>query len=128
MDVDKKTDKEVTLSIGAYDIVEIEKLYGPLVFMPLRVTMDVEECQWVIYRGYSGDDWREVARLPGQLEGDFIHQSVIPTHEYKTINFTHHDTPENAANVWAQRGWRVVAIMKFTMLLERPIGLTHPDD
>lgn len=39
------------------------------------------------------------------------------------------------ANTYAQRGWRVVAVIsdpkggyKHTLLLERPVGVKHPDD
>lgn len=40
------------------------------------------------------------------------------------------------ANNYAQRGWRVVAVMAdlamdrpcYTILLERPVGVEHPDD
>lgn len=51
--------------------IEIDKVYGPLTFMPIRVKLDFEACQWVIERG-EGDKWREVGRFPGQIPGDFV--------------------------------------------------------
>lgn len=57
--------------VGRDETVTIDKMFGPLVFMPIRVRADFESCEWVIERGDKGAEWREVARVPGQLEEDF---------------------------------------------------------
>lgn len=54
------------------DPLKIDKMFGPLIFMPLRVTASIETCEWVIERLSGEDDeWHEVARIPGQLAKDF---------------------------------------------------------
>lgn len=65
---------KATVEIGANETVTIEKMYGPLVFWNIRVAAAFATCEWVIERLYGpgNDDWREVARIPGQLESDFI--------------------------------------------------------
>lgn len=62
----------VTVQIGPEGVVEVDKLYGPLVFWSIRVRPDVETCEWVVERnmGPTGDEWREYARIPGQLGSD----------------------------------------------------------
>lgn len=57
------------------------------------------------------------------------------THNYKVVNSTYHPTVEASANYWAEHGWRVVGAISdtrpgyaTTLLLERPVGVTHPDD
>ena len=60
--------------IGADDPVTftVEKMFGPLIFWSVRVTPDFESCEWIIEREFGpGSEWREVARVPGQLESDF---------------------------------------------------------
>lgn len=66
-----KSETEVEIQVGVKDIVEIEKLYGPLVFQSIRVKLDLDTCEWIIERQDAGITWREVARIPGQLETDF---------------------------------------------------------
>lgn len=52
--------------------VVIDKMFGPLIFWPLRITASIETCEWVIERLYGEDnEWHEVTRIPGQLEADF---------------------------------------------------------
>lgn len=67
-----KGPQHVSIQVGTRNIVEIDKMYGPLVFMPIRVRMDFDECEWIIERLDGGTDWREVARFPGQIPGDFV--------------------------------------------------------
>lgn len=57
------------------------------------------------------------------------------THDYKVVNSTYHTTIEESANWWAEHGWRVVGVISDTrpghaisLVLERPVGVTHPDD
>lgn len=63
---------DVTVQVGHDGRVQIDKLYGPLVFWPIRVSMDFDSCEWVIERecGPEGE-WREWTRIPGQLDADF---------------------------------------------------------
>jgi hypothetical protein len=51
------------------------------------------------------------------------------------VNVSHYKNTEEAANAMALRGWRVVAalVAKGTghanqIIVERPVGVTHPDD
>jgi hypothetical protein len=63
---------DVEVQVGVGGKVTIDKLYGPLVFWPIRVSMDTATCEYVIERecGPIGE-WREWCRIPGQLESDF---------------------------------------------------------
>jgi hypothetical protein len=61
-------------------------------------------------------------------------------YNYKIINPTHHPSIETALNAWAEMGWRVVGTVPgsiagrtspkvlYGVILERPVGVTHPDD
>lgn len=60
------------VEIGCDENVEIDKMYGPLIFWPIRVRAEFETCEWVVERLFGEDEeWRVVARVPGQLESDF---------------------------------------------------------
>jgi len=63
----------VTVQVGIDACVEVVKLYGSLIFASVRVRPDFESCEWIVERacGPLPGDWREVARVPGQLEEDF---------------------------------------------------------
>ena len=57
------------------------------------------------------------------------------THNYKAVNTSHYGGVEDAANACAERGWRVVGAIGARgpsyadqLILERPMGVTHPDD
>jgi hypothetical protein len=58
------------------------------------------------------------------------------THNYKTVNSTGYGKHMiDAINFWVEMGWRVVAVVSDTrpgyahsLILERPVGLSHPDD
>lgn len=59
----------------------------------------------------------------------------MKTHNYKVINTSLYGNAEDAANWWAQMGWRVVGGLGAQgpsyadkLILERPVGVTHPDD
>jgi hypothetical protein len=67
-----KGQHEVEVQIGAGGTVTIDKLYGPMVFWDLRITCDLDTCEWVIGRsmGPTGE-FKEWCRIPGQLEEDF---------------------------------------------------------
>lgn len=62
---------DVTVQVGPTSRVEIDKLYGPLVFWPIRVWLDIDSCEWVIEREMGSGGWREVARIPGQMAEDY---------------------------------------------------------
>lgn len=57
------------------------------------------------------------------------------THDYKAVNASLYQSVEDAMNDFAERGWRVVSVNIDTrpghadqIFLERPIGVSHPDD
>jgi hypothetical protein len=63
---------DVEIQVGVRARVMIDKLYGPLVFWPIRVSMDFDTCEWVIERQFGPEGvWREAVRIPGQLDSDF---------------------------------------------------------
>jgi hypothetical protein len=67
-----KGPNDVDVQIGADGKVTVDKLYGPMVFWPIRVSLDLDACEWVIEREYGPQgEWREATRIPGQLEEDF---------------------------------------------------------
>jgi hypothetical protein len=79
--------------------------------------------------GPSGEE-SEVAQIVGSW---VLHGTK--THNYKIINASHYTSPEEAANDCAERGWRVVGAISskgtgyaHQLILERPVGITHPDD
>lgn len=81
--------------------------------------------------GGLSDDEREVA----QMVGRWALYGSTKTHNYKIINASHHRNTEDAANWWSQQGWRVVGAMGSRgsgyadqLILERPVGVTHPND
>lgn len=74
-EVREKGKAEVHISAG--DTVTIDKMFGPLIFWSIRVTPDFASCEWVIEREFGPQgEWREVARVPGQLDGDFSDEST----------------------------------------------------
>jgi hypothetical protein len=65
-------DGGVTIFVGCDQLVVVDKMFGPLVFMPIRVRADFDLGEWIIEREFGPDaEWREVARIPGQLDSDF---------------------------------------------------------
>lgn len=59
----------------------------------------------------------------------------MKTHDYKVINVSLHKSVEDAANAWAEKGWRVVGVVPMAgpgysnqLVVERPVGVAHPDD
>lgn len=81
--------------------------------------------------GGLSEEEREVAQIVGQWA---LGESV-QTHNYTVINTSFYHGIEAAANMCAERGWRVVGAIgargpSFAdqLILERPIGVTHPDD
>jgi hypothetical protein len=59
------------LQVGSHHTTVIDKLYGPLVGFPIRITIDANAGDWVIEREARGEEWVEAARVPLQLESDF---------------------------------------------------------
>ncbi len=81
----KENLKEITLEIGSDNRVILNKLFGPTVFMDLRITPDSEKCEWVIERltilpctdpeiqdTTQWQKWVEWCRIPGQFQWEFI--------------------------------------------------------
>lgn len=63
---------DTTVQIGYDGRVEIDKMYGPTIFWSVRVSCDLATCEWVIERCFGPEgEWREVHRVPGQLDSDF---------------------------------------------------------
>lgn len=62
----------VRICTGYDQVVEVDKLYGPRVADPVRVSLDLAANEWVIEQAFitldeGGDhsnEWREVARFP----------------------------------------------------------------
>lgn len=72
--------KNVELHVMGDVTVTVDKMFGPLIFMPLRVTASTSTCEWIVERqGGPDDEWTEVARVPGQLDSDFPDDPPSPT-------------------------------------------------
>jgi hypothetical protein len=83
--------------------------------------------------GGLSEDERVVARIVGGWA--IAGTNATKTHNYKAINTSHHKSLGEAANFWAEHGWRVVGAMTKEgpgyadqLILERPVGVSHPDD
>jgi hypothetical protein len=62
----------VRVNIGSSQTVEIDKMYGPLIFASVRVRADASTCEWVVEREtINTGDWYEVVRIPGQVDAEF---------------------------------------------------------
>lgn len=85
----EETDRrEVLVEIGPDESVVIDKMYGPMTFMNLRIRPDIARCEWVIERQtilpcpdpedpdtVQCEIWVVWARIPGWCEwedSDFI--------------------------------------------------------
>lgn len=83
--------------------------------------------------GGLAEDEREVARIVGAA-------ALTPNvgtreYNYKVVNASSYHTLAATANASADHGWRVVAAVSsrgpgysHELILERPVGMTHPDD
>lgn len=88
--------------------------------------------------GGLSQEEQEVAKIVGWAFTSEMSTELIPqhqTHVYKIVNASTGRTMADVANQWAVRGWRVVSVVSDTrpgfahsLVLERPIGVTHPDD
>lgn len=91
--------------------------------------------------GGLNDEEQEVAQIVGRMATG--PKQATRTHIYKEINPTTFaprkpgsgSLIEQAANNYAEMGWRVVGVVSDTrsghthsLVLERPIGVSHPDD
>ena len=70
------SDTEFLVELG-YETVRLDKIFGPLIFMDLRIRADAESCEWVIEQqclihdkegNFVCTDWKERARIEGQPE------------------------------------------------------------
>lgn len=60
------------VNVGCGQSVTVDKLYGPLIFCDVRVTALFATCEWLVERQHiETGQWTEVARIPGQIEGEF---------------------------------------------------------
>lgn len=84
--------------------------------------------------GGLSEDEQEVARIVGAaaLIGAELGSQ---DYNYKVVNVTDKPTVAATANDWGSRGWRVVGVISDTrpgyahsLMLERPVGVSHPDD
>lgn len=72
--------EEITVEMGSHHHVIIKKMFGPAVFVDIRIRVDLNNRDWVIERctshydedGNSLDDtWTQYSRIPALLEEDF---------------------------------------------------------
>lgn len=62
----------VVVNVGCEQSVEIDKLYGPLIFASIRVRADSKTLEWVIERQQVDTmEWLPVVRVPGQNDDEF---------------------------------------------------------
>lgn len=91
--------------------------------------------------GGLNEEEREVAQIVGKIANgakeDISKRTAFQTHNYKVTNSTSWGKGNmiEAIEHWASLGWRVVGIVSDTrpgyassLVLERPVGITHPDD
>ena len=76
---------EAEVQLMSNQRITLDKLFGPLIFWPIRIVPDASTCEWIIEREFGNtgyhinsngikceeSEWREVARIPGQLDRDF---------------------------------------------------------
>ena len=80
--------------------------------------------------GLSAEE-QEVAEITGR----WVLGEAQRTHNYKVVNTSFYADVEEAANTLAEHGWRAIAVIPskgpgyaHQLVVERPIGLSHPDD
>ena len=55
-----------------YVPVILSKMFGPIIFADIRIRADANTCEWIIEReNIKTMEFAEVARIPGQIEGEF---------------------------------------------------------
>ena len=68
--MNERTEKRV--EIGT-ECVVIDKVFGPTIFVDLRITPDIERAEWLIERATGPEGiYVEWCRIPGQMDLDFI--------------------------------------------------------
>lgn len=90
------------------------------------------------WRGWSPRPSKKPSRTSADTEAPLgTRENPVPiyiapaeqTHSYKTVNWTIYGaTCAEVCNAFASQGWRVVGYDDLILILERPVGLTHPDD
>lgn len=59
------------IEIGSQHNVVIDKMFGPTIFTPLRITPDLDR-GWIIERlWFSSGDWIEWCVIPAQIDQEF---------------------------------------------------------
>lgn len=65
-----ENDDLIKVEIGLGKIIELEKLFGPLVMTNIRVTIDKQRAEWIIEREIvpkeGAGTWEVCARIDGQ--------------------------------------------------------------
>ncbi len=67
-------DSSTEILMSADQIITLEKMFGPLIFTDIRCRADYARGDWVIER-LCGQEWKEWATIPGQLDTDFPPES-----------------------------------------------------
>lgn len=63
---------EHKIEIGSFDVVIIEKLFGPTICADLRITADTSKGCWIIERQWlKNNEWIEWCTIPIQLSQEF---------------------------------------------------------
>lgn len=82
--------------------------------------------------GGLSEDERKVAMIVGRMASN---TQGTKAYVYKEVNSSLLLGVAQTAESWSERGWRVVAVVSDTrsgyahsVVLERPVWMTHPDD
>lgn len=77
IETEMREEEEKVVETGMSPVV-VRKLYGPTVFVDLRITPDIERTEWVIERATGPDaTFVEWVRIPGQMDLDFTDWSEV---------------------------------------------------
>lgn len=78
-------ESDIEVEIG-YEIVSIKKIFGPMIFMDIRITPNPKDCTWKIERKTlfptgnpecpQEERWVEFCSIPGQFEWEFSEKST----------------------------------------------------
>ena len=83
-EINLKNGEELQINLSGDQTIQIEKLYGPLIFCGVRITPDLESCKWKIEReritqDEDGNDvpaWEIICEFGGQESIDFRDESA----------------------------------------------------
>ena len=60
--------EDINVHVGIMNRVRIEKLFGPMAMLDIRISIDYETVAWIIERQDTAGVWTEVARIDGNFE------------------------------------------------------------